>query len=147
MNNCPEAVLQERAFDFSIAGQGEIPAIALWNGLAAGAVASDIAGLGYHQAPAPYRNSKAEFGLEGLPPTAYDLFDLRKYRRAFKKMAAASENGDICASRSNAAASEIFPGLSSARTRRGMGGDCGIERLLRRARASRCCATRGPRHP
>ncbi|EJC71117.1 Fe-S oxidoreductase [Rhizobium leguminosarum bv. viciae WSM1455] len=93
VNSCPDDVLKEGAFDYSIAGQGELPAQRLWQGLLSGQVCDDIPGVGYHKASVPYRRPKQDFDLIGFAPTAYDLFDTRKYRRGFKKMAVMTSRG------------------------------------------------------
>ncbi|WP_395176162.1 B12-binding domain-containing radical SAM protein [Roseibium alexandrii] len=93
VNSCPDDVLREEAFDYSIAGQGELATQRLWQGLRAGQVGGDIPGVGYHRADVPYRQPKQDFDLGGFAPTAYDLFDIRKYRRGFKKMAVMTSRG------------------------------------------------------
>jgi len=89
----PDEVLQEDCFDFSVAGEGELAALELCRGVARGRVAPDLSGVGYHQVPRPYRQPAMDVDIRELPPHAYDLFDMGKYRRIFKRMAILTSRG------------------------------------------------------
>lgn len=93
VTDAPLSTLRDRCFDYSVAGEGEAAAVALCRGLAAGAVAPDIPGVGYHRASAPYCNPRSDLEIERYPPTAYDLYDLQAYLLAYKRMSIITQRG------------------------------------------------------
>jgi len=86
-------VVRDGCFDYSVAGEGEQAIADICAGLIVGRVDPAIAGVGYHHAVPPYCVPRVHVDLSNLPPTAYDLFDLKKYRRAFQRMAVLTARG------------------------------------------------------
>ncbi|HEX2093835.1 MAG TPA: radical SAM protein [Longimicrobiaceae bacterium] len=93
VTDAPELTLRDDCFDFSVAGEGEEPALHICRGLHSGSVPPDLPGVGYHRADPPYCNPRGNTDLASYPPTAYDLYDLPKYLRVYRRMSIMTQRG------------------------------------------------------
>lgn len=93
VTDAPDLALQDDCFDYSVAGEGELPALEICRCLHKGEVRPDIPGVGYHRVTQPYYNPRADFDISDFPPTAYDLYDLDSYHRIYKRMSIMTSRG------------------------------------------------------
>jgi anaerobic magnesium-protoporphyrin IX monomethyl ester cyclase len=93
VTDAPELTLRDRCFDYSVAGEGELPALEICRGIYRGSVPPDIPGVGYHQESTPYYNPRTDLDISAYPVTAYDLYDLQKYREIYKRMSIMTSRG------------------------------------------------------
>jgi radical SAM superfamily enzyme YgiQ (UPF0313 family) len=91
--DAPDEALAEPAFDYTICGAGEIPMLTLCERLQRNDVDPDIPGVGYNLAKPPRRVPPDDFSLDDLPPTAYDLYDLDRYRDVWGHMSLLTAHG------------------------------------------------------
>lgn len=87
----PDDALREQAFDYSVCGPGELAMRELCEGIVRGAVSDQIAGVGYNQRGV--RVPPVIIDFDGLPPTAYDLYDMEAYRTTYGHMSILTSHG------------------------------------------------------
>lgn len=93
VTDAAEMTVLDKCFDYSVAGEGELPALEICRGIHEGRVRPDIPGVGYHQAEQPYCVPRRDFDITNLPDTAYDLYDLPKYLKVYKRMSIMTSRG------------------------------------------------------
>jgi anaerobic magnesium-protoporphyrin IX monomethyl ester cyclase len=93
VTDAPDDALKERAFDYSVCGPGELAMRQLCEGIARNAVDDDIHGVGYNQQETPTRVPPVIIDFDGLPPTAYDLYDMAAYHTTYGHMSILTSHG------------------------------------------------------
>jgi radical SAM superfamily enzyme YgiQ (UPF0313 family) len=132
VTDAPDDALTEQAFDYSVCGPGEIAMLQLCKGIAGNAVGGKIAGLGYNQQDPPTRVPPVVIDFDGLPPTAYDLYDMEAYRTTYGHMSILTSHGCnarcvFCTSGNRGTAVRMVPLERLRQELRYIVGECGFK--------------------
>jgi len=132
VTDSPDEVLMEASLDYSVCGPGEIAMRELCEGIVRGEVHDRIAGVGYNQRNPPARVPPVIIDFDGLPPTAYDLYDMEAYRTSYGHMSILTSHGCnarcvFCTSGNRGTAVRMVPLDRLRRELRYIVGECGFK--------------------